>query len=75
MITGDHKTTAVAIAQEIGIAQEGDLALTGTELDALSEEELTNQLRKSLSTPASLLRIKSALCEHGKIKENLCYDR
>ena len=44
MITGDHKTTAVAIAQEIGIAQEGDLALTGTELDALSEEELTNQL-------------------------------
>ena len=40
MITGDHKTTAVAIAREIGISVDGDMALTGTELDALTEEEL-----------------------------------
>ena len=35
MITGDHKTTAFAIARELGIFREGDLVLTGTELDAL----------------------------------------
>ncbi|WP_322597300.1 cation-translocating P-type ATPase [Enterococcus sp. HY326] len=40
MITGDHKTTAVAIAKEIGIFSENDTALTGTELDELSEDAL-----------------------------------
>ena len=40
MITGDHKITAVAIAKEIGIYVYGDLALTGVELDAMSDEEL-----------------------------------
>ncbi len=44
MITGDHKTTAAAIAKEIGIMEEGDLALTGKELDALSEEQLYEKL-------------------------------
>ena len=44
MITGDHKTTAAAIAKEIGIMDEGDLALTGQELDNLSEEELNEKL-------------------------------
>lgn len=41
MVTGDHKTTAVAIAKEIGIT--GD-ALTGEELDALSQEELAARI-------------------------------
>jgi len=40
MITGDHKITALAIARELGIYQEGKLALTGEELDKLSEDEL-----------------------------------
>ena len=40
MITGDHKLTAVAIAREMGIHEEGDVALTGIELDHLSDEEL-----------------------------------
>jgi len=44
MITGDHKITASAIAKEIGIFQEGDLALTGLELSRLSDEELIEQL-------------------------------
>ncbi|MEE9595004.1 MAG: HAD-IC family P-type ATPase, partial [Candidatus Hydrothermarchaeales archaeon] len=39
MITGDHKLTAVAIAKEIGIHSEGDLVLTGAELEKLSDEE------------------------------------
>jgi Ca2+-transporting ATPase len=40
MITGDHKLTAVAVAKEIGIYHEGDLALSGKELDAMSDEDL-----------------------------------
>jgi Ca2+-transporting ATPase len=40
MITGDHKATAMAIAREIGIFREGDLAITGTELEKLTDEEL-----------------------------------
>ena len=44
MITGDHKVTAVAIARRIGIYEEGDLALTGAELDAMSDSELEEQI-------------------------------
>lgn len=40
MITGDHKITATAIARQIGIYTESDLALTGTELDEMTDEEL-----------------------------------
>lgn len=44
MITGDHKITATAIAKQIGIYEEGDLALTGAELDALTDEELASRI-------------------------------
>lgn len=40
MITGDHVLTATAIAKEIGIYEEGNLAVTGQELQQMSEEEL-----------------------------------
>lgn len=46
MITGDHKTTAQAIAKDIGLMNEGDMALTGQELDALTEDELRDNLQK-----------------------------
>ncbi|WP_195927499.1 cation-translocating P-type ATPase [Lactococcus lactis] len=46
MITGDHKTTAQAIAKDIGLMNEGDMALTGKELDALTEDELRENLEK-----------------------------
>lgn len=44
MITGDHKATATAIAKEIGIFRDGDIALDGTEIDAMTDEELTVNL-------------------------------
>nr|WP_243685468.1 HAD-IC family P-type ATPase [Methanosarcina barkeri] len=50
MITGDHKTTAFAIARELGIFREGDLVLTGTELEALAIGNLKKSWRKFRST-------------------------
>lgn len=44
MITGDHKDTAVAIAKQLGIADSADAAITGAELDKLSDEELNSQI-------------------------------
>ncbi len=46
MITGDHKLTATAIAQEIGLWTEGDLAITGAELSELSGEELSERIMR-----------------------------
>lgn len=40
MITGDHPSTAAAIARELGIATEHDRVMTGTDLDAMSDKEL-----------------------------------
>lgn len=44
MITGDHKVTAAAIAQKIGIMEMGDLAVTGAQIDEMSPEELEEKL-------------------------------
>ncbi len=44
MITGDHKITAQAIAKEAGIYHDGDLVLTGEDIDVLSEKELAERL-------------------------------
>ena len=46
MITGDHKNTALAIARELGFLAESSLALSGEELDALSEESLLENIEK-----------------------------
>ena len=46
MITGDHVVTATAIARELGIFRDGDRAVTGTELDAMSETELDAQVER-----------------------------
>lgn len=45
MITGDHKNTAVAIAKELGFFNENSVALTGEELDKLSEDEFGEKVR------------------------------
>lgn len=64
MITGDHKVTAVAIAKKIGIFTDGDLALTGLELDALNDEELDQQIEKvavyARVSPENKIRIVNA---------------
>lgn len=64
MITGDHKVTAVAIAKKIGIFNEGDMALTGLELDALSDEELDQNIEKisvyARVSPENKIRIVNA---------------
>lgn len=71
MITGDHKTTAVAIAKEIGIFKEGDMALTGTELDELSEPQLVDVLKKvsvyARVSPENKIRIVRAWQNMGHI--------
>jgi Ca2+-transporting ATPase len=70
MITGDHKLTAVAIAKELGI-MEGDLTLTGAELDKIGEEEF-NKIVEDVSvyarvSPEHKLRIVGALKKKGHI--------
>ncbi|SFL43190.1 plasma-membrane calcium-translocating P-type ATPase [Gracilibacillus orientalis] len=46
MITGDHKTTAEAIGKEIGLMAEDDMAVTGKELDDMSDQELDKKLAR-----------------------------
>lgn len=71
MITGDHKITATAIAKQIGIFEEGDISLTGRELDAMSEEELDQKIT-SISvyarvSPENKIRIVDAWQRRGAI--------
>ena len=71
MITGDHKVTAVAIARRIGIFEEGDLALTGAELDAMSDSELDEQIAQisvyARVSPENKIRIVEAWQRRGNI--------
>ena len=71
MITGDHKITATAIAKKIGIFEEGDLAVTGLELDAMSEDELNEKVEKisvyARVSPENKIRIVDAWQNKGHI--------
>lgn len=71
MITGDHKITASAIAKQIGIMREGDIAVTGMELDAMSDEELDKVLEKisvyARVSPENKIRIVEAWQKRGNI--------
>ncbi|MGG7060276.1 HAD-IC family P-type ATPase, partial [Clostridium tertium] len=71
MITGDHKTTAAAIAKDIGIMVDGDLALTGQELDALTDDQLDKDLDHisvyARVSPENKIRIVKAWQRKGKV--------
>jgi len=71
MITGDHKLTAVAIAKEIGIFKEGDIVLTGKELEKLDEREFEEIVEKvtvyARVSPEHKLKIVRALKAKGHI--------
>lgn len=71
MITGDHKITATAIARQIGIFQEGDLAVSGMELDAMSEKELNEKLPNisvyARVSPENKIQIVDAWQKRGNI--------
>lgn len=71
MITGDSADTALAIAREVGIARAGDGALTGRELDALTDEQLAARcMRVSVYarvSPAHKLRIVRAYKAAGQV--------
>ena len=71
MITGDHVVTASAIARALGIMQEGDKAITGAELDAMTDSELDEQV-ESISvyarvSPENKIRIVKAWQRKGQV--------
>ena len=71
MITGDHKTTALAIAKQLGIADENGEALSGDEIDALSPEELQEKVKTvhvfARVSPENKVQIVTAVRANGCI--------
>lgn len=71
MITGDHKITATAIAKQIGIFRDGDISVTGMELDAMSDSELDQKIEKisvyARVSPENKIRIVEAWQRKGNI--------
>ncbi len=71
MITGDHVVTAKAIATEIGIYENGDMAITGAELDAMTEDELDEKVQNisvyARVSPENKIRIVKAWQRKGQV--------
>ena len=71
MITGDHKITAIAIAKELGILENDDEAITGTELEKMSDEDLEKNIRKysvyARVSPEHKVRIVKAWQKNGEV--------
>ena len=71
MITGDHKVTASAIARQLGIFRDGDEALSGVELDAMTDADLDERLAKisvyARVSPEHKIRIVNAWQRKGNI--------
>ena len=71
MITGDHVITASAIARELGILCDGDMAITGSELDAMTDTELDAQVERisvyARVSPENKIRIVKAWQRKGQV--------
>ena len=71
MITGDHVVTASAIAKQLGILQEGDRAITGVELDAMTDSELDEQVENisvyARVSPENKIRIVKSWQRKGQV--------
>ena len=71
MITGDHKITASAIAKKLGILENEDEAITGIELEKMTDEELEKNVRKysvyARVSPEHKVRIVNAWQKNGEI--------
>lgn len=71
MITGDHVVTASAIAKELGIMEQGDLAITGAQLDAMTDSELDDQVQNisvyARVSPENKIRIVKAWQRRGQV--------
>ena len=71
MITGDHVVTASAIAKQLGILNDGDLAITGAELDAMTDSELDEKVEHisvyARVSPENKIRIVKAWQRKGQV--------
>lgn len=71
MITGDHKITAIAIAKELGIIQNDNEAITGSELEKMTDEELKENVKRysvyARVSPEHKVRIVKAWQSYGEI--------
>ncbi|WP_339179012.1 cation-translocating P-type ATPase [Oceanobacillus sp. FSL W7-1293] len=71
MITGDHKTTAQAIGRDIGLMENDDIAITGKDLDKMSEEELEDKIEQisvyARVSPENKIRIVRAWQQRGAV--------
>ncbi len=71
MITGDHITTACAIARQLGIMEDDDIAVTGAQLDIMSDEELDSKVEKisvyARVSPENKIRIVKAWQKRDRV--------
>ena len=71
MITGDHVVTASAIARQLGILEEGGKAITGTQLDAMTDEQLDREVENisvyARVSPENKIRIVKAWQRKGQV--------